>query len=101
MTDDALIEELARAMCMSLKGPSWQSYIAAARFILPMIRHERNETQAAEIKTILDREADTHRRHDAKVDALETALREVLADAEALMDITWRKRAYAALGKTK
>ena len=32
------------------------------------------------------------------IEALETALREVLADDEALMDITWRNRAYAALG---
>ena len=33
-----------------------------------------------------------------RIKALEEALREVLADDEALMDITWRKRAYAALG---
>ena len=45
-------------------------------------RDARIEAQAAEIKAILDREADTYRRHDAKVDALEAEiekLREALA----------------------
>jgi hypothetical protein len=47
----------------------------------PWLGADRIEAQAAEIKAILDREADTYRRHDAKVDALEAEnerLREAL-----------------------
>lgn len=50
---------------------------------------DRIEAQAAEIKAILDREADTYRRHDAKVDALEAEnerLREALIQIEAHMN---------------
>lgn len=37
----------------------------------------------------------------AEIERLRGLLREVLSDDEALMDITWRERGYAALGETK
>ena len=37
------------------------------------------DTLQAKLKTVLDREADTHRRHDAKVDALEARITELEA----------------------
>lgn len=72
---------------------------------------DRIEAQAAEIKAILDREADTYRRHDAKVDALEAEnerLRETLRDVtppayfgeSEQSKARWAK-ARAALGDTK
>lgn len=72
---------------------------------------DRIEAQAAEIKAILDREADTYRRHDAKVDALEAEnerLREVLREVtppphfgESEQNKAWWAKARAALGDMK
>jgi hypothetical protein len=45
---------------------------------------DRIEALTAELKTVLDREADTHRRHDAKIETLEAEnerLREALMAA--------------------
>lgn len=47
---------------------------------------DRIEAQAAEIKAILDREADTYRRHDAKVDALEAENERLRGEVQSLTD---------------
>jgi FtsZ-binding cell division protein ZapB len=68
------------------------------------------ETQAAEIeelraqlKTVLDREAETHRRHDAKVEALEAEnerLKNILRDCDP-ESMSWLDARDAALGETQ
>ena len=40
-------------------------------------------------------------RQPTQSDALRDVLREVLEDEEALMDVTWRRRAFAALDQSK
>ena len=68
------------------------------------------EAQAAEIeelraqlKTVLDREAETHRRHDAKVEALEAEnerLKNILRDCDP-ESMSWLDARDAALGETE
>lgn len=72
---------------------------------------DRIEALSAQLHTVLDREAETHRRHDAKVEALSAEnerLREALRDVtpsayfgeSAENKARWAK-ARAALGNTK
>jgi hypothetical protein len=51
--------------------------------------------------TLITELADRIEAQAAKIEKLREALRDVLSDDEALMDITWRDLAYAALGETK
>lgn len=105
MTEDdtALVKAIRKEVC--------NCHICGLCGWKPKRAADRIEAQAAEIKAILDREADTYRRHDAKVDALEAEnerLRETLRDVtppayfgeSEQSKARWAK-ARAALGDTK
>ena len=58
MSDEELVKRLR-------EGATWDDDVAAA---------DRIEALTEQLKTVLDREAATHFRHDAKMDALEAKL---------------------------
>jgi hypothetical protein len=62
-----------------------------------------SEELRAQLKTVLDREAETHRRHDAKVEALEAEnerLKNILRDCDP-ESMSWLDARDAALGETE